>query len=276
MLPTKNKLPVFKALFYIALSVFVFSGLPAFIWSSYCYHQKERIKDSKYTITKLALTGPVKEAIKSVHIEEILGLSSNKPQNIFTFNCAEAKKRLAKSGVIKKASISIEEPSTVLVEYTAREPVAYVADYTNLVMDQEGALFPLVPYYTPKRLPKVYFGIKIEPMVYGKFEDEKFEVAQNILSYFEKLNLKSQTIQSIDVSNLRANSVGKQEVVVEITEELGRKNFVRYLRLTCSNYLEEIEHYLSLKQMSMPDDLIIDLRLLPCAYITPVSEASSI
>lgn len=275
MSPTKNKLPLSKAFFYIALSTLIFSGVPAFIWNSYCFRQKERAKNPKYIITELAQTGPVKEALKSEHLEEILGLSINNSQNIFTFDLKEAEDRLINSGVIKKASVSIEEPSTVLVEYSAREPVAYVADYTNLVMDSEGALFPLVPYYTPKLLPKIYFGIKIEPIAYGKLEDEKLKVAQNILSFFEKLNLSSQTIQNIDVSNLRADSVGKQEVIVVLTEELGRKNYTRYLRLTCDNYLEEIEHYLSLKQMSMPDDLIIDLRLLPCAYITPVSEASS-
>ncbi len=272
---TKNKLSFSKAFFYIALSTLIFSGIPAFIWSSYCYHQKERIQNPRYIITELAQTGPIKEALKSEHLEEILGLSSNNPQNMFTFDIKEAEDRLIKSGVIKKANVSIEEPSTVLVEYTAREPVAYVADYSNLVMDSEGALFPLIPYYTPKLLPKVYFGIKIEPMVYSKFEDEKFEVAQKILSFFEKLNLSSQTIQNIDVSNLRASTVGKQEIIVVLTEELGRKNYIRYLRLSCDNYLDEIEHYLSLKQMSMPDDLIVDLRLLPCAYITPVSEVLS-
>ncbi len=276
MLPTKNKLPLSKALFYIFLSVMVISGVPTFIWSSYRYHQKERNNNPKFALTNFVQTGPIKEALKSEHLEELLGLSLDRPQNLFAFDLDKAKAKLLQSGVIKDATLSIEQPNTLVIDYTAREPMAYISDYTNLVVDQDGTLFPLAPYYTPKLLPKIYLGIKMEHIAYGKLEDEKFQVAKGILTFFKKLDMKSQTVQKIDVSGIRAESIGKQEIVVMLTEELGKKRYLRYLRLSPESYLDEIEHYLTLKQMSMPEDLIIDLRLLPNAYLMPVSEANSI
>lgn len=269
---TKNKLPLSRAITYIVVSVAVCSGVPAFIKKSYQLRNQQISKNPLYFITNIAQTGPVKEAIKTEHLAELLGLSVDKPQNLFAFDLSAGEKRLFQSGVIKQARLSKEPPNTLVVDYVVREPLAYIADYSNLVIDEEGTTFPLTPYFTPKILPSIYLGIKIIPLSYGKLADEKFKIALDILEFFKKLDLKKVTLQKIDVSNIRANTIGKQEIIVVLTEELGGERFARYLRLTPENYIEEIEHYLNLKQMGMSGDLIIDLRLLPNAYLTQLDE----
>ena len=272
MSPIKDKLPLSKALFYIALSIVVCSLLPALIVGQHTYYQKQKTKNTKYRIAKLVQTGPVKEALKSEHLEELLGLCTDSPVNLYSFDLEKGRKNLLDSGVIKQASLSVEEPNSLVVDYTVREPMAYISDYSNLVVDEQGALFPLLPYFTPKLLPQVYLGVEINPMAYGLVSDKKFEVAKEIFLYFEKLNIKRQTLLKVDVSNLRAQHLGGQEIIVTLSEKLGKKNYKRYLRLSCDNYLEEIEHYLNLKQMAVADDLVVDLRLLPNAYLSRVSE----
>lgn len=135
------------------------------------------------------------------------------------------------------------------------------------MVDQERVLFPLAPYFTPKVLPEIYLGIKIEPFKYGKLCDEKLELALKILNLFEQYSIKGLTIKKIDVSKLRVESLGQQEIVITLIEELGKKNYLRFLRLSCDHYQEELEHFFSLKQMSLPKDFTIDLRLLPNAYL---------
>jgi len=273
MSPT-NKLPISQAILYIVFSVFIFSGMPSLIWTHQYYKKKERKQNSRYTISFLEQTGPIKEAVKSEHLEELLKLSSNCPQNLFAYDLKEGENLLLNSQVIKEAKLSADFPNTLIINYIARKPMAFLSDYENVVIDDEGALFPLSPYYTPKVLPKVYMGIQIEPFAYGIIEDEKWIIAKEILIYFKRLNVKGLRVHKIDVSKIRADSMGKREVILTLYDKLGKKEYIRYLRLTKDGYIDEIEHFMSLKQMSLADDLIVDLRLLPNAYLMPVSEAS--
>lgn len=272
MLPT-NKLPFSKACLYIALSIFIFSALPTLFTIHYHHLQEKEKSNPKHNIAQIIQTGPVCSAIKSEHLEELLGLSTDQPINLFTYDLKKGEERLLKSAVIEKAKLFIEAPNSLGVDYVAREPIACIGDYSNLVIDQKGFLFPLTPYYTPKRLPQIYLGIQIKPFAYGELCDLKWDVAKNILLYLKELNIKGLSISKIDVSKIRADSMGKREIVLTLLDQLGGKNYIRYLRLSSENYIEEIDHFLSLKQLTLADDLIVDLRLLPNAYLMPVSEA---
>lgn len=269
----QKRLKFAEALWTIALSIILFSGIPAGIIFGFRYHQKSRRENNQFVISKLVQTGPVKEALKSEHLEELLALSIDHPKNIYSFDLKEARQRLLNSGVIEEAHLFIEFPDTLVVDYIAREPIAYISDYQNLVVDRHGTFFPLTPFYTPKILPNIYLGMKLSQLNYGtQIGDEKLKVALEIFQYFQERNFSKQKIKTIDVSQFRANSLGKQEIVVHLFEELGKKDYQRYLRLSPTNYLEELDHYISLKQMSMVEDFIVDLRLLPNAYLTPIKE----
>lgn len=272
MLPT-HKLPLSKAILYIFLSIFIFSGVPMLIVNLIQEKKEERKKDLQYSISFIEQTGPVKEALKSEHLEELLQLCCDRPQNLFAYDVKKGEELLLNSHVIKEVKISKEFPNTLVVDYKAREPIAFISDYENVVIDQTGTLFPLFPYYTPKVLPNVYLGIEIEPFSYGKIEDEKWDIASNIISYFNEHTFKGLRLRKIDVSKVRAKSLGKREIILTLYDKLGQKEYVRYLRLSKDKYIEEIEHFISLKQMSLAGDIIVDLRLLPNAYLMPVSEA---
>lgn len=272
-----KRLKFTEAFWVICLSVVICSGIPTLITLGVRYHLNSKRENEKFIIQTLVQTGPIKEALKSEHIEELLSLSIDCPKNIYSFNLKEATQKLLSSGVIKEANLAIEFPDTLVVDYIAREPIAYISDYQNLVVDQFGAFFPLTPFYTPKILPNIYLGIRFSQLQYGNVvEDEKLKVALEVLQYFQKHNFSKQRIKTIDVSQLRANSVGRQEIVVHLFEELGKKNYQRYLRLSPINYLAELDHYISLKQMSMAEDFIVDLRLLPNAYLTPVKKEAEL
>lgn len=269
-----QKIPVKKAIATILGSVVIFSLLPTIVVVALKMHHHRKQTDPRYKITRLVQTGPVKEAIKSEHIEEMLGLSIDQPTYLSGLNLQKAKEHLMNYGVFEEVELALEPPNTLVVDYKMREPIAYIIDYENLVIDQHGAIFPLTPYFTPKILPKIYLGSRLFPLCYGvELKDEKLKVAFEILNFFSTIPSKSQKLTRIDVSQLRAPTQGQQEIIVHLYEILGKHHYERYLRLSISNYIEELEHYLNLKQMSMGADLIIDLRLLPHAYLTLVEEA---
>ncbi|MCH9634190.1 MAG: Cell division protein FtsQ [Chlamydiae bacterium] len=266
-----KKVKPLYAFLSIFASILVFSGLPL-LFINLRNEKKSLYKIQKrYQIKEIIQKGPVKEALKTVYLSEILDLSIDHPQNLFAFDTKRAEQLLLSTGVISSARVTKIKPNTIEVDYEVREPIAYLGDYTNTVMDSEGVIFPLTPYYTPKVLITIYLGIKIDPFTYGKIEHEKMELALKIYQLIARLNLhKGVFIDQIDLSKLSSESLGKQEIVLTLYETLGGESYIRYIRLSKNNYEEELMNFLDLKAMNLPKNLVVDLRMLPNAYLTPL------
>lgn len=225
--------------------------------------------NGNYNIRTIVQKGPVKEALKTVHLCELLQLSRDHPSNLISFDLRRGEELLLSSGVISSAHLSKKMPDCLEVDYSIREPVAFLADYSNTVLDENGVIFSLQPYLTPKILPKLYLGIQIEPFVFGRIKDKKMKVALKVLKLLSQFNQnKSIFLDQIDVSNITASSMGQQEIVVSFFETLGEESYIRYLRLSKDNYEEEFLHFLNLKAMNLPKNLVVDMRLFPNAYLT--------
>ncbi len=271
MLPP-NKISLRLAFTYIGLSILIFCGIPFLYVRAGEKRQQMSHNSAAYEIQYLAQTGPVKEALKTAHLEELLQLSSDNPHNLFAYSLTDGENLLMQSVLFEKVKLIREPENTLLVDYVARDPVAYLSDYLNLVIDNNGVVFPLLPYYTPKVLPKVYLGIQIEPFESGQLEDSKWDVAKEILRFFQSIKNKDLKLEKIDTSLIRAQSLGKREIIVVVHETFGEKQYQHFLRLNSDDYIQGIEHYLTLKKLSLSQDLVIDLRLLPDAYLTPIEE----
>ncbi len=224
-----------------------------------------------HQIHQILQKGPVKEALKTVHLSELLELSIDQPRNIFAFDLQRAEQLLLSSGVISSVQVTRKLPDTLEIDYEIREPIAYLTDYSNTVLDQEGVIFPLSPYFTPKILPKIYLGIEVDPFMYGKIEHEKMDLALKVYALTAALHFqKGLFVDQIDVSHIKCESLGKQEIVLTLYETLGNESYIRYLRLSKENYEEEFANFLNLKAMNLPKNLVVDLRMFPNAYLTPL------
>lgn len=251
-------------------SLFVFS-LGLFGLNFYQKRQKKQLASSLYTLKTLTQKGPIKEALKSVYLQEMMGLCLDQPQNLHHFDLAKAQKSLVDSGVILSAKLKKKFPDNLEIDYEVRFPLAYLADYSNTLIDEHGVIFPQNPFYTPKLLPKFYLGLKIEPFEYGKIDHEKMKCALEVYDFLSKTPLgEGVTLDRIDVSKVSAESLGQREIILTFYETIGNESFVRYLRLSTSNYKEELMHFLDLSAMNMPQNLVVDLRMFPSAYLTPL------
>ncbi len=211
------------------------------IYAAFSYF--ERQKFSSVPIKAIAQTGPLKDALKTDYLAELLNLSVDHSRSI---TIEEAEKILLENPCIKKATVSFLNPETLYIDYTLRTPQFILGDVKNLALDKHGVKFPLTPYYTPKRLPILYLGE-------GYFE-EKREIATHLLELFED----EATV--IDVSNCLEQSLGKREIVIALGPHL--------LRLTPKRYIEEIANYQKIRTKIGNDSFIIDLRVPSFAYIT--------
>ncbi len=298
-------LPLTHALAYILASTFLFSGGTYAVMKNYLKNQQKIINDPKYALVSIVQTGPQKEALKTEYLAELLGASTDRPYHAKRFNQERAKMRLQSSPLISKADVKVIKPGTLYVDYTVRQPVAFLEDYKNVSIDKEGYPFPFAPFFSPKNLPSVYLGLgpfgtssddpERPTANWGIPLDGKYaELCLDILAIVSDSKVADLfSVKRIDVSNAFAESFGTREIVI-ITEDVLFKKIKgkdvqiclpRILRLSTKNYAQELGNYLKLRQqlleeeskrIALPENLesvirfkekIIDFRIDKLAFI---------
>lgn len=252
-------------------------------------HRRNLLENEKYRIRAIIQTGPEKEALKTVYLAELLGLSSDVPQQLYALNPKKAEVLLKQSPLIADAKVKRMPPSTLYIDYEVRKPLAWLADFKNTAVDADGHVFPVAPFLTPKRLPEIYLGT---PTLDGwKIDGPAFSLAIEILHFLEKAPwTEGLIIQRIDVSNAFAPSLGTREVVLITEEEITLRKpqgeivcvFPKILRLAPKDYQQQLNNFFTLRRTMMDDykkqlasvqsggkfaPRIIDLRIPQLAFV---------
>lgn len=292
-------IPLVQALAWIVGSVFVVSGTAHFLLTRYglpSWGAAARIDVNKTSgdvvrhpprIAALIQTGPQKEALKTDCLAEWLGLSVDRPVEVSAFDLEQASSSLEKCPLIASVHLKLlkigalvgeegigiwtssqSQDRALYIDYTVRQPVAWLSDYENVALDREGYLFPFKPFFSPKNLPEIYLGLA--PFGKEAFDEGKpvatwhqplmgkyWEVASEVLSLLTSLKLQELfAVKSIDVSQAYAQSYGSREIVVvledKVTISRGYKEnqylFPKILRLSVKNYAAELGNYLKLRE----------------------------
>ena len=279
--------------------VFLFVIVIGIFFSIYYYMSlktDKRKKDLNYNISVLVQTGPKKEALKSVYLEEILELSIDKPSNFFNFDEKKAQLKLLSNPLIKDAFVKKIKPNTIYVDYSIQTPIAKFLDFNNIAIDETGSCFPFFPFYSPKNLPEIYLNDEnIDPnKLFAKaIKTEKVDLALYLLKLLNNYDKSSFEIKRIDLSNVDSKSYGKKEIVIfldhilkiNINSKIYTLIFPRILRLNPDSFEEQMGNYFNLnskmlddykKQIRLDDSFplmsvfgkkIVDLRIEKMAFI---------
>jgi hypothetical protein len=294
---TKEKIPLNQALFWILLSTLLVSGTAAIGLLYYQYIKEIHGSDDAYRIVAIVQTVPENEGLKTVYLAELLDLSLDKPLNLYRFNTKEASRKLLSSPLIKEARVKKIRPGTIYVDYVLRNPIAFLADYSNTVIDGERYLFPYKPFFTPKRLPEIYLGVSLtdsskESLWGAPVEGEYVELALSLLNYLQKkFGHEACQVKRIDVSKAYASSCGQREIILMLEDQVEqtvkgkttRYLFPRILRLNTESYLQGLANYAVLQKHLLKQELstlpandkvlvkqsvkILDLRLSQLAFV---------
>lgn len=255
-----------------------------FAWFYYDHLLKLRKVNPDFAIRVIVQTGPECEALPSYYLAELLDLSIDKPTNIYNFTIERAEKKLLSTPVIKEAKIATYTPNTLYIDYTVRHPIAYLGDYSNLLVDEEGALFPCQPLFTPKKLPELYLGLaqQADPKLLwqSRLTTEPFKLACQVLQVASEMDIGR--IIKIDVCRAEAKSCGQRQIILSLEESYytGQTTYYlpRTLRLPTKNFAEALANYSLLRkyllQQLSPSDQpivrepcrVIDLRIAHLAY----------
>lgn len=296
------KIPIARAIFWIVLSTLCISPL-SYHGVHYFLNTKQREKEETISmISYIVQTGPQREALHSDYLAELMSLSSDQPTPFSQFNSKRAEESLKSIPVIQEAHVKKIKPNIVYVDYTVRQPIAWIYDYQNIAIDKEGFLFPVYPFFSPKNLPEIYLGMRPfgeedeqgERGILGwhqPFRGKYIELAFSILYLLQEHGSDLFTIKRIDVSQAFADSYGKREIIVVIENDmpltLNTEDIVlkasHVLRLNTTSYSKELANYLTLRAslldkekkealqnttaMKAIKEKVIDLRISQLAFI---------
>ena len=176
------------------------------------------------------------------------------------FNPKRAQERLDSCPLIASSQFKVVPPDAVFVDYTVRQPIAFLEDFENVAIDKEGYPFPFAPFFSPKNLPSVYLGVH-DAAVEGERPQvqwntplfgKSFAQGDALLKIVTAPEYRPQFhVRRIDVSNAFAESYGTRAIVL-LTEDFliqGQTDYIlpRILRLSTKNYAQELANYLQLR-----------------------------
>ncbi len=255
----RRRLPLVHAVAWIVGSALFISGGSYSLLRGVFKYQRMRRFDPSFFLSRIVQTGPQKEALSTLYLAELLQLSADKPLAIAYFDAAKAQKQIESSPVVQSASVKAIEPDTIYVDYTVRQPLAWLYDFENAAIDEEGVIFPVFPFFSPKTLPEVYLGI--DKAAWGqKIEGKKIDLALALLS---ALRAKGAAVKRIDVSKMFLESLGQREIVVVLHYE----GSTHALRLSAKEYAQGMGNYFELRGRLAPKPHIIDLRIPQLGYV---------
>ncbi len=218
-------------------------------------------------IVKISQLSLQKEAVSSLYLTELLGLSYDKTICRDEFDLIEARENLLSSPLIDNAEISFISPDHIQVKYYHVNPVALISDFKNVGIDKHGKLFPIRPFLSPRGLPKVFLGLEEiyeGDDIFALKEKTRWEFALKVLEELHAFNLEG-NVSGIDVSKIEEKSLGKNELIISINYPQ-RKDI---LRLSKRNYLNEVSNYIILCNTLKNESgtLMIDFRFEATAFI---------
>jgi len=250
-MPVNLKTFFFKFL-WVGLSICIVS-LPVYL---YLFVQKE--KTPIYLTTLIQKTHGL-DSVSARFFSDYLGLYPyGMPLKIKRLDAKKIEKKLRDFPIFQDVDVEFTPQGELLVTYDLRKPLFYLRDYNNCALDFEGRVLPLVPFYSPKKLPHIYLGL--QRLLWNQSHD--IELASSIIRYFNHDRLQLFELKLIDLSKLKALVPSHREVILT----LSISGHLHYLRINPGHWHRALNRYIRLFEeaklsKTLDQDVIFDARI---------------
>ena len=266
-----------KVLFISVVSALLTTGLSFKAYQHWYVNEVKIRSSSEFIISGIYQTGSKKEAISTNLLAEMLELSVDHPTHILDFDEKKMEKKLLSYPLFLSVKIQKKKPSSIMVDYEIREPLAICQDFNDALIDEHGVIFPYHTFFSQKNLPYVFLGVSEE----GDIEEKKRLFLKILKTASFMLGDSNFKITAIDVSKAYLESFSKREIVIKVQQDDQGVIFPYFLRANTldlekplSNFLvlskelgKQQKLWLKLNQGKLPQPKIIDLRLDGMAFI---------
>lgn len=253
------------------------------IYGFFEYQSSSVEKNGVYPIKVIVQTTTAKEKLKTELFAQLLELNKGTEIDLNQFDLEKGKEKILGFPLIKNVSIKKIYPESLQIAYDLKTPLFFLADFENVAMDDEGSLFPIEPYLSPKKLPIIQLGISFNGWD-KKVEDRRFTLVKELMFL---LNTQTELeVKKIDVSNAYSSQYGKREILLRVEEKLFNGHHIFYfpflLRLNPNHFEKQLSNFLELQKKMLKDyekqleslteskrfeERVIDLRIEDLALI---------
>ncbi len=254
-----------RTLFIFALLSGLLVSLPILlIVKVVSLHQKQRESDVHYQLRGIHQTGPQKGALPTQYLAQLLDLSVQERASIYKLPLDQLTESLRRLPAISEAFVDLSPPNALYVNYTLRQPRALIGGKENRAVDDEGKLFPLYPFHSPKVLPVLYL-----PEQPG--EEKKFlEASLKTLRTWEpQLFARGMRLRSIDLSYSRGQELIEGVIYQLEFPALNHQIWLRGSVQDQNQNFHRLFQILDHKQTEITEVSVIDLRNEGAAYLKP-------
>ena len=244
-------------IFWLILSIPVFSGIPFAIYTLVGSYRQKIAQDPRYLIQNICQTGSRKCALPTEYLAELLELSCDQPDHLYQISLEEKTALLQKSPLIQSASVAIMPPDTLYIDYEVHVPIFQWIERENTGIDIQGRLLPLQPFFLKDDLPKLSLGSAPDAIYFGGILTSK--EAALALKIYQILQGKPASLQlkKIDVRRAFAPHYGRREIVLfidDVVEKQGAKAvFPKILRFSPKNFSQQLGNFFVLREKMRSD-----------------------
>lgn len=208
----------------------------------------------------------------TLDIEMLESVINCRNKRFFSYSTKQGLQRIQATRLVSSAKLKKRYPKTLVLEYTARQPLAWIGDYHNMAFDENRVVFPVEPYFPPLDLPEIYFGLDKLPE--DRLDENLYDLAKQFLDEF---SFKPFRVSIVDLRGFAKEQFGQKEIAVHVVE--GKKKWL--LRLLVENWKSQLELFFKNKEFLQTqvdpecDQYLVDLRLDQLAYISDLNTHSS-
>lgn len=220
-----------KILFIFASLCFV--SLPTYL---FLYGKREAVPKVLTTlIQKTSFSTPLSPRFFS----DYLMLNPNgKWLELSKLDEKKIEQKLKEFPIFEKIQAHIIRTGELEIAYDLKKTQFLLADFTNLAIDPKGFIFPLKPFFPPKKIPQVYLGIQ---KVDWKIKNN-IKKALEIQAFLEQILDDGIEIELIDLAKQEHPVASLKQIVVT----LNYQGIKHYLRLSPDHLEKALLRYLAL------------------------------
>lgn len=275
-----SDIPLKTALRWILFSVLLISGTLVGGLLFWHYYQQSRLSDPRYTLVAIVQSCRDKEPLQTNYLAELLGLSIDRPTNLYRFDVYSAEQKLLSCPLIKSVKIKKIKPGMLYIDYSLRKPIAYVLNFSNTAIDAEGILIPFKPFHTPKKIPELIFNLPPDLTWGDKITGDNISLAYAVIKQIEDERLVC-GLKRIDISKAFSQKCGEREIVLFFEDFINSDSIAQMrtpqlyiVRFSPQNWQKQLVNYkklwqkLSLEKKRPKPPAVIDMRISQLAFIT--------
>lgn len=216
----------------------LFWGAAFSAWGWQRVQQSRRVKNQHLVLRRVAARSKTVDRVPLSLLCSLLEIREGVP--LFSIHPHDMLARIKACPAFSYARVWRLLPGTLGVEYSLRSPAAFLGGVRNVVFDEKGTLFFLLPFFAPKKLPQVVLDLphqsSLEKMQEEAARSYEMKVALRMLPVLTHFaSHYNMSLECIDLSKRNHPNIFRREIILAFSPQLSKEKGFLYVRCSAQS-----------------------------------------